>query len=100
MEYMRRTMTGEVDLDGNTFVHCTFENAVLVYSGGKQPQFLGCDLRDCTIRFSGPAERTVRLLKAFGTTGLRRATAAAIDQIFSEPEDAGGGASGSGQGQG
>lgn len=53
-----------IDTDGKSFTECTFDSAVLVYSGGEHPFFERCTFNGSTSwRFRGPALRTVQFLQ-------------------------------------
>jgi hypothetical protein len=53
-----------VDTDGERFVDCTFNSAVLVYRGGDHPHFDGCSFgADVSWRFLGPALTTIQFLQ-------------------------------------
>lgn len=59
-----KEFTGRVEVDGNAYVACTFENVVLVYAGGAPPSFAGCIFREWKFAFEGPAGNTVNFLKS------------------------------------
>jgi hypothetical protein len=72
MKITGATICDEVAIDGNEYDGCTFNQAVLVYSGGAHPSFHNCALNGCTVRFSGAAERTLRLMRSFSTSELKQ----------------------------
>ncbi len=53
-----------IEVDGHKYTKCTFQNCVLVYSGGEPPNFNGCTLDKIQVVFRGPAKNTVALLQA------------------------------------
>ncbi len=68
MRYDRQTLTGTIHLDGNEFIHCTFERCDIIYSGGtyriETPTF-GQGVR---LAFAGSAIGTVMLLQQIRAT--------------------------------
>jgi hypothetical protein len=52
-----------VETDGMTFADCTFNEVILVYSGGEHPKFERCTFHSCGWHFSGAALRTVQFLQ-------------------------------------
>ncbi len=60
-----KDFTGKtVDLDGNSYEDCKFNNAKLTYSGGEPPELIRCDCSGATIGFRGAAERTAMFMRA------------------------------------
>ena len=57
-----------VHVDGATFVRCTFDNASLIYSGGRHPDFQDCTLENVGWQFEGEALRTIQMLQALGSS--------------------------------
>jgi hypothetical protein len=55
-----------VELDGKRFMSCSFESCTLNYSGGDVEFGPGCSAEHCRPIFSGPARRTVLLLRTLG----------------------------------
>lgn len=66
-EVSDRTLTGRVQLDGSSFEHCVFRNAVLIYGGGVPPKIAGCTFEQVSFHFVGPAGRTLALLQAMSS---------------------------------
>jgi hypothetical protein len=64
------TFTGDdaIHVDGGRFIECRFEGSVLIYSGGRPPEFENCMIGDTRWRFEGPALRTIQLLQAIGNS--------------------------------
>jgi hypothetical protein len=85
MKITGATICDEVAIDGNEYDGCTFNQAVLVYSGGAHPSFHNCALNGCTVRFSGAAERTLRLMRSFSTSELKQVAAKIILDLFDGP---------------
>jgi uncharacterized protein YjbI with pentapeptide repeats len=52
-----------IDIDGNIFTDCRFEQATLRYAGGPHPVFNNCDFSGAGWHFSGAALRTIQLLQ-------------------------------------
>ena len=42
MEYEGQTLSGAVELDGNSFIDCRFQDATLIYRGGVAPRLINC----------------------------------------------------------
>lgn len=64
--YKGQEFSGRVEIDGNSYVACTFEDVVLVYAGGEPPSFAGCIFREWRFAFEGPAGNTINFLKSMG----------------------------------
>lgn len=67
MKYENETFTNEVELDGNEFIGCVFENCTVVYSGGKQPLITRCSFNNFTFEFRGCADNTVTFLRSMAS---------------------------------
>ena len=68
MKHVDKTFSGgEVEIDGEVFENCNFENCSLVYSGGATPQFTGCGFGELRVEFRGSANNTVNLLQAMAS---------------------------------
>lgn len=63
-EIRNETLTGEVSLDGNTYVDCEFKDARLTYEGGLPPAFNNCVFNNSQFAFDGAAGRTIGFLRA------------------------------------
>lgn len=46
-----------IELDGATFIECTYVGSTLIYSGGILPKFEKSTFKDCPIKYSGPADK-------------------------------------------
>jgi hypothetical protein len=65
-----RTYSKEaVNLDGNEFVNCTFNDCTLVYRGGPLPRFAGNSIERCVWNFSDAAELTLRFIAGLYQAG-------------------------------
>lgn len=53
----------EVEVDGNTYTNCVFDNAVLVFAGGEPPTFTRCTFRSIKIELKGAAAQTTQYLR-------------------------------------
>jgi uncharacterized protein YjbI with pentapeptide repeats len=53
-----------VQLDGNNFTRCTFNQCDLVYSGLAPVNMSNVSFNDCTWRFDGPAAMTLSFMLA------------------------------------
>ncbi len=68
-----------IQLDGETFVGCTFESCELVYNGLMSTHFVDCVFgENIRWRFEGPASNTVEFMKALYQSGA----AELIENIF------------------
>jgi hypothetical protein len=56
---------GIVALDDRIFMNCTYENCLLLYSGG-DVDFKAAVFRNCRFEFPGAAGRTIYILRTFG----------------------------------
>ncbi len=71
-EIRDRTFTdGEaVEMDGNTFIGCTFGSATLRYAGGEHPLFENCSFDGMNWEFTDAALRTIQLLQSLNIHGV------------------------------
>ena len=70
MTFEKQTFTGEtVELDGHTFVGCTFRRCVMVFSGTTEMSLTGCRFEDVEWEFGGPAARVLSFLHAIYQNG-------------------------------
>ena len=51
-----------VELDGGSFVNCSFEECEMVYSGGPPPRMEGCRISGGSWSFAGAAANTVAFM--------------------------------------
>ena len=72
-EYRDQTLSGEIALDGNTFVNVDFENVELVYRGGTPPNFDNCRFNVATFSFREQAGNALLFLNAMApaSTNMR-----------------------------
>lgn len=56
--------SGNQNIDGNAYEGCTFNEAVLIYSGGNVPSFSGCQFDKTTFQFDSAAANTVAFMKS------------------------------------
>jgi hypothetical protein len=59
----------QVELDGNQYVRCNFNNCTMVYRGGEIPVLQHCNFKGENWRFEDAAERTLILLQNFSRAG-------------------------------
>lgn len=73
-EFRNRTFADKeaVDTDGNSFIDCRFDSAILRYAGGEHPTFTNCTFGETGWFFTGAALRTIQLLQQFGVTDQGR----------------------------
>lgn len=86
MIYQGQELSGRVELDGNSFINCSFQGATLVYRGGAAPSLADCRFDPAQIEFQDAAANTVRLLGAMARpgSGLRYLAARMLWQILGE----------------
>ncbi len=70
-----------VQLDGNTFESCEFNNCVLEYSGGKPPTMSNCGLSGSSFSFTDQAGDTVQFLTAMYHGGFKEVIEQTFEQI-------------------
>lgn len=68
-EFKDQILTGDVALDGNTFVNIQFKDAVLNYSGGVPPGFDNCAFDTTSFSFRDSAANTLQFLRAMAPEG-------------------------------
>ncbi|MCA8999519.1 MAG: hypothetical protein KDA80_21165 [Planctomycetaceae bacterium] len=63
-EFKEETFTGDpVEIDGNRYENCTFENCTLVFKGGGLPALINCKINNCRWEFREGADRTIAFLR-------------------------------------
>jgi hypothetical protein len=55
--------TEELLVDGRQFTDCTFEQSIIIYSGGAMPVFENCKFTGVEFRFQGSAMSTITTLQ-------------------------------------
>lgn len=69
----------DVNVDGQQFKRCTFQNARLVFAGGALPTFIDCRFSGVSLAFAGGAANTIAFL-----TGIKgRGFDAAVSKLTS-----------------
>jgi hypothetical protein len=83
MRYSEREFENKtIRLDGNEFVHCSFEGCTFVYAGGKPPTIEGCSFFSAPkIVFEGSANATLLFLAALRAGGFAETIDATLDRI-------------------
>jgi hypothetical protein len=71
--------TGDVVLDGNEYVDCSFTDARLIFRGGAIPSLVRPKLHNIGFEFEGPADRTIGFL-----SGMYQGGFAQIIEMFFE----------------
>lgn len=68
-----KTLSGPIELDGNTFENVAFDKAQLFYSGGQSPTFTNCAFNEVTFEFRGSAHNTLYFLRSLApeSTNMR-----------------------------
>lgn len=79
---------GQVEIDGNHFVRCQFENTTLVFKGLSPIKMEYCEFHNVAWKFEGPAANTLSFLRAIyhgsGEFG-RRLVENTFDEIRTPP---------------
>jgi hypothetical protein len=70
-----------VQLDGGTFVGCTFERCTLVISGLIPFHLEGCNFPTCKWEFAGPAANTLGILTQLYAGGAKELIEKTFDNI-------------------
>lgn len=72
-EYRDQTLSGEIALDGNSFINIEFNDAELIYRGGTPPAFDNCRFNRATFNFRDQGGNTLAFLNAMApaTTNMR-----------------------------
>jgi hypothetical protein len=72
MKHRNKTFRDEtINLDGNEFDSCTFENCEFVYRGTGSVNFTDCSVSKPVLTFDGSAARTLDLLKLIYPNGFQ-----------------------------
>ncbi len=71
----------DVAVDGKRFEVCTFNNAALVYAGGKMPAFVNCKFNGVSLQFADAAANTLRYLSGLHQGGFARAVSKLLENI-------------------
>jgi hypothetical protein len=75
-----------VELDGNSYEHCTFHDVVFVYGGGELAME-GCSMDRFSWRFTGAlANGLYALYQLFGTDGMLQIIRGFTDPVAGEIE--------------
>lgn len=70
MNFLNQTFTDErIELHGNSYHNCTFQNCELVYDGDRPPTFNDNEFINTVFVFTGPALRTLYFLSNMFQTG-------------------------------
>ncbi|WP_428151646.1 hypothetical protein [Brevundimonas sp.] len=59
-----KTISGPIELDGNTFENVAFKDAQILYLGGVPPMMNNCSFDGVTFEFRGPAHNTLMFLRS------------------------------------
>ena len=68
-EIRDENFTAPVDVDGNRFINCRFDNVQLRYGGGTLPRFDDCEFVNVGWYFHDAALRTIQLLQVQNQDG-------------------------------
>ena len=69
-----------LEIDGEVYDGCDFEDCTLQYAGGAPPIFTGCSFGHNQFQMVGAAERTVQYLKLLNVSGMSQL----VSQMFKE----------------
>lgn len=86
MKYSNKTFREEtVDLDGNEYIHCTFERCKLMYLGGLIPRLDTCHFDSSPFMFEKGAGNTIEFLRELYHGGLHQNVEAFFDDLRRNP---------------
>jgi len=86
MRYVNRTFQEKpVDVDGNQFVGCTFNDCKLMYYGGPIPFFDSCTFDGSQFMFDKGAGNAVELLRELYHSGLHQNVEAFFEELRKNP---------------
>ncbi len=71
----------ELDVDGKSFVNCTFKQCVFVYSGGNPPVINGCSFDNCRWKFAAAAARTLGFFSGMHSGGFDKMVEATFHEV-------------------
>ncbi|MGB9628617.1 MAG: hypothetical protein ACPL6D_08145 [Thermodesulfobacteriota bacterium] len=54
----------KVELDGKSFIHCEFENCIVILERG-ETEVSGCTFKNCKLMLKGNAYRVGKIIKLF-----------------------------------
>jgi hypothetical protein len=61
----------KIELDGKTFVHCEFENCLMILERG-ETELSGCSFKNCKLMLKGNAHTVGKIIKLFtGKSSLK-----------------------------
>jgi hypothetical protein len=61
----------KIELDGKTFVHCEFENCLMILERG-ETELSGCSFNNCKLMLKGNAHTVGKIIKLFtGKSSLK-----------------------------
>ena len=64
-KYKNRTFENKlIQLDGNQYINCTFQDCTLQYGGFGDVKLEGCQFNKCSWSFTDAAARTVQFMSA------------------------------------
>jgi hypothetical protein len=82
MQHQGKTFTKtKVELDGQQFFNCTFEQCVMSYGGGGPPTLHGCTFGGCRWVFIDAADRTLQFMQAMYSGGFQDVVEPTFDAI-------------------
>lgn len=92
-----------IDVDGRSFIKCSFDNCTFTYAGGELPVISDCSFNDCRWQFAGNAANTIAFLSGMYNGGFGKLVedtfhevrkGIAIEEAQAESGDSGNPASG------
>jgi len=82
MKHEGKTFTNtKIELDGQQFFNCTFEQCVMSYGGGGPPTLHGCTLGGCRWVFIGASDRTLQFMQAMYSGGFQDVVESTFEAI-------------------
>ena len=82
-EIRDQILTGDLMVDGQVYVSCTFREARLIYEGGVPPGFDNCAFETAHFVFQGPAGNTLNFLRGMAParTHMRQVVLGLIPEL-------------------
>lgn len=71
----------ELEVDGKSFVNCSFNQCVFIYSGGNPPEINGCSFDNCSWKFADAAARTLGFFSGMHSGGFDKMVEATFNEV-------------------
>lgn len=90
MIHLKEKLGGRIELDGNKFQDCVFEDGtVLIFRGGEPPEITNCTSGGFKILFEDSAKRTLQFIRRMHEAGgsYRGVISHFLSQMLKEKDD-------------